>query len=1535
MNRANDSGRAFSLVGPMWFSLAFMLLFSAPARAWDDIPSGLREWIPWVLDGHPDAFCPRRNGAPVCVWPGQIDLRIDESGGAFEQWVRVDADIDVPLPGGPAIWPQDVSTDTGFAVVRAKDGRPYMRLRPGTHIVRGRFVWDTAPQGIPLPRTAGLVTLTRDGKRASRVRVDADGMLHLDQSVPGREQAGDTVELDVSRLIQDGVPVQVRTRIDLRVAGGARELNLGAVLLPNTLPVAMDASLPTRIAPNGDVILQVRPGAWTVTIDALHQGEVRSLAAPATTSPAWPSEEYWSVKSDDNVRATMVRGAPSVDPARTPIPSEFSALPAYVLQAGGALTFEEMRRGVPEPPSNALEVRREFWLDADGQGMTVRDSIVGTVSRDWRLDTTPPLALGHVAIDDEDQVVTERGGATGVEVRNTSLQLTAESRIPEIWSPIPAVGWDFDARKLDAKLHLPPGWSLLLVQGVDNTFDGTLVSKWDLLDLLFVAFVAAIVGYTRGRGAGLLAAIAVGASLHTATGTTLLWLGMAIADFARAQFGGPARSAQMQQATQWIHRATSTLLLLALISFAISHLPSRVLPSFTDTSEASYSSELLSEVASITSTDYGRGDYGDSKRYGKKIDFVQSLQVDPAAIVQTGPGVPRWSGTTVQLLWSGTVDRDHTLRLWLVPPIVNKVAAILQWLLWLALAMTITDLGKWLRSPRRMNAALLGVLTLGLLPSPASAAPDAATLASLQERLLRGPDCGADCVVVPNLTVRVREGNPPSLRIVAEVHAAADGTWALPGPFPSWQPDRVLLDGQQTVALTRTEDNFLVVRVPAGVHSLIADGSWTNDDGQTLQFVSPPQRLALDGAGFRLSGSRRDGTVDATIQISREEQRTEGASPRSNDNLAPWVVVRRSLDLGIPWRVMTQVIRHGPLQEPLTFEVPLLSGEAVTDAGVEVRNGRVAVSFMGDQSEVSWVGTLDIAPTLLLQAPGDVPWSEQWIISCSPIFSCTPTLDGTLAPIRHTADGRWQMALHPWPGEGLSLAVARPQGVAGQTETVDYARLSVEPRVRQTHSKLTFHIRTSQGGQHTVQIPADAELVDLTVNGNPVPSRSEGGKVSIPLQPGGHDVSLAFLQNGGWGVAVQVPAIDLGAAAVNVVLEVDHSGTAGKRRWTLLWLGDAYGPGNQLGLQLVGWLLAALVLGHLVGPATGRTPFTSAVWFVLIAGTWLLPWQAILGIVGVILALAYRGRHPADTPGTYNGRQLAILVGILLAAALLAGASLSGLVSHPPSLAAQGNANGAAASTWFVDRSGPLLPTPSLISLPGWAWNLWVLGWTLLVGALVLLHHRWAWAAWTYPHGPWWISNPRKDLPPTPGSAPPSPPSPQSSPPSAPANGASGSGDTNGASGSGDTSGASGSDDLDVATIDELPTVIHRATVIDRRPRGEIFQLHREGIEARHDADILDNAPLLDEDEPNDADFDIEDDELNEDDEVVTLHVGVRLGPPPKRGVAVEKPYDVSKHIEMEPPSSAFDNIFIPSIDADPADYRASTRPPAAYRDDD
>ncbi len=1346
-----------------WIAWLFLVPSVLPAagprgaQAFDpvDIPPDLRPWIPWVLDGHDDLPCPLAGSRHVCIWPGTLELDIRDTGGTFLLWVRTDRPLAVPLPGGDGTWPRDVRVDGRALPIIEDGGQPVVRVEEGVHRVQGGWHWAHRPQRLKLPRATGLVALRLDGEPVPFPVIDGDGWVRLgaqERETPGHP----TLQMEVARRLEDGVPFRVTTRLEIRASGRGREISFRGVLVPGTRPVSLSADLPARFEQDGSLTLQVRPGSFSVTFDAIHDGPVRRLVVPDPGGD-WPEMEYWAVATNDQVRAVLLRGLSGVDPARTSLPKAWRGLPAYIARPGQSLTFEEIRRGEPEPPPNRLELTRVLWLDQDGQGMTIRDTFAGTMSQGWRLDILPPANLGHVVDHGLDQVVTRAHDLEGVELRHTDVQLVAESRIDAPVRELEAVGWDTDVVDLQATIHLPPGWSLFATTGTDGN-DQTRVGAWTLFDLFFVLVVAIAAWRLLGWPWGLVALVGLALSRHDPSAPRWIWPTL-LATLALLRVVPADRSAhRVVRGFKYVFLAS---LYVIMVSYLVGEVRKAIAPVLERpwVSTESMGAAVLENAQEEKRTEPRRmrealpagAPAMEWKAKHLAQDLVrlsagapserlyqQSLQQDPSAVVQTGPGVPSWRWDTYRLYQGGAATSEQTMHLYLISPTLNRALIVVKVALLLVLALRLAET-KWRQWWRRRGIAVLlpaTVLAL-LMPVPARAAakdggtagpagwPSSDLLGELEQRLTRPPDCAPNCVTVAETRLEV---GASTLTVTDDVHADAESAYPLLGPASVWVPARVLVDGHPTTDLARLDDGFLHVRLPRGVARVTIEGPLPETDALTLKFGVLPKRLTWTSQAWTVSGVHADATVDRAIQLTRLIRSGKGHSAGSTENLAPWVQVERVLDLGIPWQVVTTVSRVGPSTTPLALRVPLLDGEAVVDADLEVRDHAVQVALDRSQTRVSWHSTLAQQPEIVLRAPTGVPWNERWKVLCSPVFSCH--FEG-LTPLRHVAEGRWAPEWWPWPGEQVTLSVTRPEAVAGQTLTVDSARLTYRPGKRMAETTLSLHLRSSRGGQQTIVLPEQARVQKTTVDGRTIPVQATRGSLPVPVQPGSHTVTVVWQQSTSSRLVDRAPRVDVGSPGVNATVAVE----APPNRW-ILWL-----EGPDVGPVALFWSLIVVVL--IAAPIARRVPYTPLKtwqWVLLGLGMVALSPYAPLMIILWFAALGYRRKHPPAAWYWFDLYQLALIVLTMVALGTLYATIHHGLLGNAPAYI-QGNGSSESHLLWYVDRIDGVLPQPAVWSVPMWVWRVVMLAWSLwLAWSLV----RWLPDAWhAFADGGTWRTGPR------------------------------------------------------------------------------------------------------------------------------------------------------------------------------------------------
>jgi hypothetical protein len=1355
---------------PLALSLFAVLLLTATTADADVltdpyVPPALDDWVEWALHGEDDLACPVVAGTRLCAWPGRLVLRLDERGGTFQLQVRADQDLDLPLPGDDVRWPRDVTIDGSAAVLVRKGALPYVRVPAGTRVIRGSFTWSRLPESLPVPAQVALLDVRVSGEAVPFPRRQADGTLWLQG---GRTDTAkeDRLAIEVFRRIDDGVPVVVTTRLRLRVSGKAREVDLGLVLVAGTQPISLTSSLPARLDSQGHLRVQLRPGDQTISIRARSTGPVLTLTAPEGDD-RWPEEEVWVFSAAPAVRAVRLEGAPGVDPQRTSLDEDWRSLPAWRVARGGSLQLIELRRGEAEPPPDTIHIDRELWLVDGGKTYIVRDRVGGTLNQGGRLELVGRGELGHVRVGTQDRVIgTLDGGDAGVEVRDGALTMVAELSYPA-GGKLPAVGWNRDASRLSATLNLPPGWSVFATTGVDVAY-GTWIDAWSLLDLFFLLLIALVTWKVIGLRWGVLALGVLALAWHEPLCPQVWWIAMLAlhALVGALKEGVPARVAV---GVRWVFAFGLGLQVLA---FSWQHLTTGVFPQLDHGGAGPYSSGYSMEAKSSGwggSPGFGlTGDapppmdyaytldaeiqaaqeepaqerFNDLSRYDKGGSWdsrgrvqaglrkaPRSSQVDPQAVVQTGPGLPRWKWNTYTLTWNGPVAAGHELRLLLVPPWVELLLSILRVLGLVVLTLRFCD-------PRRnpiprpadppgtpptpapaATAALAG-LALLLVPGLAGAeapppqTPDPAILTQLSDRFTEPPTCGDACVEVPTLSLTAGDGG---LRVEAEVHTLAPSIFRLPGPDAAWMPTSVTVDGRPTSAVRRMSDGYLAVRLDAGIHHVVAQGPAR--DEVALQFALPPRVLTWKGDGWAIEGYRADAAPPQSVRLSRSRplESTDDGTEEVDVELPPWLELRRGLDLGIPWLVHNELRRLGPAGSVVRARIPLLAGESVTSAGIPVEGGFAIVTLEGNETTRSWDSTLPETDQLVLSAPSEVGWTERWELDCAPIWSCSAS---GIAPVRHMQAGRWSPAWLPWPGESVTLDFGRPSPTAGATSTVDEATLELHPGRRVLETNLSLTLRSSQGGEQSVTIPAEAQVTSFTVDGVDLPIQAEDGKLTWSAEPGAHVIAVRWRQDLVPGVTLKAPRVTLSSGGANVLTSI----TVPDNKW-LLWAG---GPKWGAVVTLWQYVLALLLAAFLLGRFAPTSELRTHDWFILGLGMTQVPLVAPVVVVLWLIAVGLRGKRADLEWWAHNLAQLG-LVGLTGVAMLcMYWAVYEGLLFQPD-MQVDGAGSYGSHLSWYQDRTLGEFVQPWVLWLPLWVWRVVMLLWALWLAWATFKWVRWSW----------------------------------------------------------------------------------------------------------------------------------------------------------------------------------------------------------------
>ena len=1350
------------------------LLVVGIAHAQSNVPTPLEPWRAWVLKGQQFRACPliagRAGNAPedfVCAWPGMLALDADATGASFGQHWKVDAESWIALPGDAEHWPQQVTVDGQPAAVVDHAG-PALRLAAGNHEVRARIGWRERPQTLRVPQAIGLVTLHVDGKPVAPVQRDGDEL------TLGRVAAAvqaESLDLRVYRRLGDGVPAELSTVIEVHASGQAREEIIGPVLPVGFMPLALSGEWPARLDADGRLRVRVQPGNDTLTLTARATAPLAAITAHLPAAP-WPRQEIWSYASAPRVSVSVATSAVQVDPNQAQVPSGWRELPAFALVEGSELKIDERSRGLAADEHNRLSLEREMWLDFDGSGWFARDRVHGEMVQGWRFDAAAPFALERAAAmgegrgDHNDEALLVTRGAdqksSGVEWRTPAVDLGASLRIAAAGAALPVTGWQDSFDQVATTLHLPDGYQLLGAPGADSA-PGSWISAWTLLDV-FIAAVLVLLAWRLFGVAGALVATAYLVLGYQERGVPL-WTLLAVivlALIARALPDG-----RLAWAAIWLQRAALLLLVLLALPFATAQLRYALHPQLQSAGGyalgdlvAGFSAEGNASRAR-TPAPSSAGTVEESSPMAMSAPPpANAPQAAPAAndklqtfitvsgsnirrldimdhysestVVQTGAGEPHWNlGRRYELSWSGPVLPTQSVRLviappWLVRPLRVVLVALLAWLL---LRLLRPSLRKTI--PGGAHMVLAGALALGALaasaltPAHAQAFPPDNLLKELRTQLTEAPKCAPDCAAIAKAAVSARGDE---IRVALEAHAA--DRVALPLPVDeknlvlrSVRVDGVVQDGLAHVA------GKVWLALPRGVHRIeLTFGAAA--DKSALAFPLKPMRIEFVGEGWQASGIADDHLLTETLTLVRA--REGGVARNANDaqQFAPFVRVERSVTLGLDWVVTTQVVRLAPAEGGFTVALPVLAGEHVTTPGLKVENGQLTAAIADGAAQAEWASNLDKGESLALTAPPLTDHAEVWRVVVSPIwhaeFSGVP---GIAIDTQEDAHDYRRFAFHPLPGETLAIKVTRPAALQGTTRAIDAVHLGHAVGQRAANSTLTLTIRASQGGEHAIVLPAEAEVFGVTRNGEALNLRPQGDKLSLPLVPGTQTFELRLRDNTPAGFVARTPAIALGLPAANIDLGIDLPAD----RWLLATGGPAAGPAVLYWSELVVMLLLACALAR-----TRRSSLTLRQWILLGLGFSTFSWFALLVVVAWLFALDWRMRRTSlQSARVFNLVQIALALLTVLALLCVAAAIPQGLLGSPDMHVA-GNGSGLQSLRWFADRSTGALPVAYAISLPLWVYKLAMLAWALWLANALVGWLRAGFLAWT--QGGYWRS---------------------------------------------------------------------------------------------------------------------------------------------------------------------------------------------------
>ena len=1334
---------------PRWLRLVVFLfpslLFAAPPPAAPvppgrQIPAVLRDWEDWATWGEGHRQCPapyNEAGKHICFWPSRLGLQVDRAAGRFDLGVTVFHETWVPLPGGNEAWPIDVQVNGTPVPVVEHDGRPAVELAAGTYQLEGGFRWNEIPQGLPLPRETGVLALTLEGQPVDAPTWDAQGFLWLKRNASSEAADKDFLSIKVYALVEDGIPLWLRTQVELIVSGKSREEEIGAILPAGWKLSAVNSPLPVVVDDAGRMKAQVRAGKWTVAVDAFRLDHPAEFRYAADAKPA-AEEQLVAFQAKPDFRMVDITGSPSIDVSQTTFPDQWRQFPVYRWDTATPFTIEERMRGMGLQTPQGLKITRTLWLDENGKGLTFRDRIAGKMQQIWRLDAAEGQDLGSVRSNGEGQLITRnpQNNAPGVEIRTRDLNLEATGRT-ERSGGLSATGWRSDADALNVALNLPPGWRLFALFGADWV-KGDWLTAWTLLDLFLLLIFTLAVFRLWGFGPAVLAFLAFGISYHEPGAPRYVWL-ILIIPLALLRVVPAGWGRRLLQIWKWIMIVVFVLVVAPFLSAQVQQalfpqlektgfghqtlLAARAdqQTTFQADDESTPAPRAAGEGAMLQEQEMGetqsdRGSWGISAKRKANVPANSNLMYDTRARIQTGPGVPDWNWRTVTFGWNGPVQASQQVQPILISLTLERILTGLRIALLLALAAILLN-ARRLTGPLFQAAGKTAIrvtfFAASLTATQAQQIPDKETLATLRERLLETSDAYPNAASIPSVTLTIKADRRISME--AEIHAAIRTAVPLPGRLPAWLPVSVTVDGKPGAALRR-DDGCLWVVLGEGVHRVQVEGLLPDVTEWEWTFPLKPHRVTIDAPGWNVSGVRPDGTPEQQVFFALKQKSTAGQASYDRQDYQSLIVVERRLELGLVWQVRTTVSRLSPGGKAVALRVPLLAGENILSSNAVAKDGFIEVRLGAQEPAFTWESEISIAHDLKLASKPDDSWVERWSLVASPVWNVTRA---GLAPIFEPGNPELVPVWHPWPGESVDLAISRPEAIAGATVTVHNGTHAVTLGKRQRTARLDLSLRCSLGEDFLIGLPAGADVTALTFNGSTIPVRKEGDTVIIPLRPGDQSLSLEWKTNTPLGFRARVEEVRLPGESANLhtVLTVPDN------RWVLWADGPLRGPAVRFWTVLVCCLIAALVLGRVK-----LSPLRPLEWMLLSLGLTQVPLPIALGVVAWLFFLAWRGRESfLRLPVLGFNLLQVLLIGLTaLSLGIFVAVVAEGLLGNPE-MFIQGNGSSRTMLRWYQPRCENALPQPGCWTVSIWWFRILMLAWALWLAASLIRWLRWAW----------------------------------------------------------------------------------------------------------------------------------------------------------------------------------------------------------------
>ena len=549
------------------------------------------------------------------------------------------------------------------------------------------------------------------------------------------------------------------------------------------------------------------------------------------------------------------------------------------------------------------------------------------------------------------------------------------------------------------------------------------------------------------------------------------------------------------------------------------------------------------------------------------------------------------------------------------------------------------------------------------------------------------------------------------------IHANNQTAIAIP-QSEFWQTQSFVLNDKPMLGVYR-QHSWLYVPVAKGISTLVITGRLIPVDNFQLRFKDKPKQIKVESSNhWEIVGVQANVLSGNTLEFLAKINANQDDSPASaRFKQQPFVKVTRLVTIDKTWTVKTVVERIAPTMGSLNLQIPTLPGEHVISDEITVADQHVTVTISAGDRTFNWTSTLDRNTAMQLLASNNKNFIEQWQIVISPSWHLR--LEGLpMIMEQQNALDYFSYSFFPYAGESLNLAISRPNAVEGEALAIDSVNLKIDQGTRTSKLELAFNYRSTRGGEHVIDLPANYQLKEVKTDGRIINLQPESSQLAIPISPGTHNIQITMRSNIENSLAFSPPDINLNAPSSNITTQVNVS----EQRWILWANGPLLGPAILYWGELLAFILIALLVARVK-----FSPLNTVQWLILGLGLSLNNWAVLVLIALWFASITVSRYRPKNTEYViFNLSQLFLYAFSAVAIISLVAVVPISLLSNP-SMGIEGYQSYGNTLTWFADKADGKLPSVTILSISVWFYKAIMLVWVIWLSTSILSWIKWAW----------------------------------------------------------------------------------------------------------------------------------------------------------------------------------------------------------------